>query len=121
MADSKAFTTLCEELERASSLDRLEARGTVRLALKQAGLEANAVSASQLAVVVEKILPAELRTRGVDNPDALCGQLARTPRMRRPSRSGRIRRTTVSTSGSSGIGAEMLPGGRAKSAARTPP
>jgi hypothetical protein len=36
MADSKAFTTLCEELERASSLDRLEARGTVRLALKQA-------------------------------------------------------------------------------------
>ena len=78
MADSKAFTTLCEELERTSSLDRLEARGTVRLALKQAGLEANAVSASQLAVVVEKILPAELRTRGIDNPDSLCGQLART-------------------------------------------
>lgn len=78
MADSKAFTTLCEELERTSSLDRLEARGTVRLALKQAGLEANAVSASQLAVVAEKILPGELRTRGVDNADALCGQLART-------------------------------------------
>lgn len=78
MADSKAFTTLCEELERASSLDRLEARGTVRLALKQAGLEANSVRASQLAVVVEKILPGELKTRGIDNAEAVCGGLARS-------------------------------------------
>ena len=48
MADSNAFTTLCEKLEQSSTLDRLEARGTVRLSLKQAGLEAASVSASQL-------------------------------------------------------------------------
>lgn len=78
MADSTAFTTLCEELESSSTLDRLEARGTVRLALKQAGLEAGAVTASQLAVVVEKILPGELRTRGVDGADSICSQLAST-------------------------------------------
>jgi len=75
MADSKAFTTLCEELESSSTLDRLEARGTVRLALKQAGLEAGSVTASQLAVVVEKILPGELKTRGIDDADSVCTQL----------------------------------------------
>jgi len=75
MADSNAFTTLCEQLERASSLDRLEARGTVRLALKQAGLESGQVTASQLVVVVQKVLPNELRTRGIDDADSVCQQL----------------------------------------------
>jgi hypothetical protein len=76
MADSNAFTTLCEKLEQSSTLDRLEARGTVRLALKQAGLEAASVAASQLVVVVDKILPNELRTRGIEDADSVCGQLA---------------------------------------------
>ena len=44
---------LCEQLESSSTLDRLEARGTVRLALKQAGLEAGQVTASQLVVLSE--------------------------------------------------------------------
>lgn len=78
MADSTAFTTVCDELESSSTLDRLEARGTVRLALKQAGLEAASVSASQLAVVVEKIMPGELRTRGIEGADSICTQLAAT-------------------------------------------
>ena len=78
MADSIAFTTLCEKLEESSTLDRLEARGTVRLALKQSGLEAANVSASQLVVVVEKVLPDELRSRGVDGPDSVCNALAST-------------------------------------------
>lgn len=76
MADSNAFTTLCEQLESSSSLDRLEARGTVRLALKQAGLESGQVTASQLVVVVQKVLPNELRTRGIDDADSVCQQLA---------------------------------------------
>jgi hypothetical protein len=76
MADSTAFTTLCEALESSSTLDRLEARGTVRIALKQAGLEAGAVAASQLVVVAEQILPGELRTRGIDDADSICAQLA---------------------------------------------
>jgi len=76
MADSKAFAVVCEQLEQSSTLDRLEARGTVRLALKQAGLEAGSVMPSQLAVVVEKILPGELGARGVENATAVCSQLA---------------------------------------------
>lgn len=78
MADSNAFTTLCEELESSSTLDRLEARGTVRLALKQAGLEAGAVTPSQLSVVVEKILPKELTARGIERSDSICSALAST-------------------------------------------
>ena len=78
MADSNAFTTLCEQLEQSSTLDRLEARGTVRLALKQAGLEAASVTASQLTVVVEKILPGELESRGVEGPESVCNMLAST-------------------------------------------
>jgi hypothetical protein len=75
MADSIAFTTACETLEGSTSLDRLEARGTVRLALKQAGLDAGTVSPSQLRVVVEKVLPVELESRGVD-PGAIGGVIS---------------------------------------------
>ena len=76
MADSAAFDFACAELERSTSLDRLEARGTVRIALKQAGLEARSVMPDQMQVVVEKVLPAELSTRGIENPEAICSALA---------------------------------------------
>ncbi len=72
MADSPAFDLACEFLERESSLDRLEARGTIRLALKSAGLEARSVTPHQLEVIIEKVLPAELSTRGVEGVEALC-------------------------------------------------
>ena len=76
MADSAAFDFVCRELEQGSSLDRLEARGTVRLALKQAGLEARTVTPHQLAVVAEKILPDELTSRGIESPGVLCQRIA---------------------------------------------
>ena len=75
MADSAAFDFACSELERITSLDRLEARGTVRNALKQAGLEARSVMPDQMQVVVEKVLPGELTTRGVEGPEAVCSAL----------------------------------------------
>jgi hypothetical protein len=43
MAESKAFDFVCSELERRTSMTRLEARGTVRIALKDAGLAADTV------------------------------------------------------------------------------
>ncbi len=75
MADSAAFDFVCGELERETSLDRLEARGTVRLALKQAGLEARSVTPDQIGVVVEKLLPTELEARGIENGAGLCGRI----------------------------------------------
>jgi hypothetical protein len=76
MAGSQAFEWLCAALEASSSLSRLEARGTVRIALKEAGLEARSVSAHELTVVVRKVLPRELRQRGVSEEDTLCDRFA---------------------------------------------
>jgi hypothetical protein len=75
MADSAAFDFVCSELEKDTSLDRLEARGTVRLALKGAGLEARSVTPDQIAVVVEKLLPGELESRGIEDAAALCARI----------------------------------------------
>lgn len=75
MADSQAFEFVTEQLEARTSLDRLAARGTVRIALKQAGLEARSVTADQMAVVLERLLPGELATRGIDGGDAICTEL----------------------------------------------
>ena len=76
MADSTAFEFACNELERATSLDRLEARGTVRLALKETGLEAQSVTPNQMATVMTKVLPNELATRGVEDGKAICAAIA---------------------------------------------
>ena len=76
MATSTAFEWLCEELEKATSLDRLAARGTVRIALKQAGLEATSVTGDQLAVVLERVLPGELTGRGIEGAGGVCKQVA---------------------------------------------
>ena len=75
MADAVTFEWLCAELEQASSLDRLETRGTVRLALKQAGLQAASVTADQMQVVVAKVLPSELESRGIEDAPAICQAL----------------------------------------------
>ncbi len=76
MPNSAAFDWTCEELERETDLDRLEARGTVRIALKSAGFEAGSVHPDQMRVVIEKVLPGELIARGVDDAEAICGRLA---------------------------------------------
>ena len=76
MADSTAFEWLCDALESGTSLDRLEARGTVRLSLKEAGLAAASVTGKQLAVVVERVLPSELGARGIEDAEAVCLRLA---------------------------------------------
>ncbi len=65
MAGSSAFEWLCTALEESTTLERLEARGTVRIALKEAGLEPRTVTPGELRVVVQKIMPRELRNRGV--------------------------------------------------------
>ena len=76
MAGSQAFEWLCGAIEADTSLGRLEARGTVRIALKEAGLEAGTATPAELAVVVAKVLPRELRQRGVADEAALCSRLS---------------------------------------------
>ena len=75
MSDSPAFDYVCGELEARTELDRLAARGTVRLALKQAGLEARSVTADQMKVVLDRVLPDELNSRGIEGGAAVCSDL----------------------------------------------
>ena len=78
MADSSAFEAACTCLEQSGSLDRLSARGTIRLMLKEAGLEPKTVTPRELEVVVTKMLRTELVARNVTAPDALCAQMVKT-------------------------------------------
>jgi len=75
VSETRAFTVVCERLESRAQLDRLVARGTIRLALKEAGLDPAAVTPGEMLVVLEKILPAQLRKRGIDSPESVCREL----------------------------------------------
>jgi len=66
------FDLAAEKLEASIDMDRLTARGTLRIALKQAGLDANKLTISQLRAVFEKLMPKELDARGVRDAAATC-------------------------------------------------
>ena len=70
--NSGLFDLAAEHLEQRTHLDRLEARGTLRLALKEVGLEPRTLTLEQLGVVFERVLPGELQTRGVDGAASIC-------------------------------------------------
>ena len=76
MADVSVFDWVCAELEAHSSLNKLESRGTVRIVLRVAGLEARTVTPGEMQVAVSKVLPDELRARGVEDNTTLCEGLA---------------------------------------------
>jgi hypothetical protein len=66
------FDVAAERLETHSDLDKLEARGTLRLALKSAGLDPSSLGVAQLEVVMSKVMPGELERRGVWKPEDVC-------------------------------------------------
>ena len=70
------FDFVAEEIERQTELAKLEARGTVRLALKEAGFDASRITTEQMAVVLERVMPGELMSRGVENAQSICSSLA---------------------------------------------
>jgi len=76
MADGPVFELTASRLEALSGLDGLAARGTVRLALRDAGLDARSVSREQMEVVLDRVLPAMLESRGCADPDRVCVELA---------------------------------------------
>lgn len=78
MSEASSFAHVSETLESKTRMSRLEARGTVRLALKEAGLDASSVTARQMSVVVERILPAELQSRDIGDADSICRDLVRS-------------------------------------------
>ena len=71
MADT-LFDITAESLERNTSFNRLESRGTLRIALKAAGLEPSSTTADQMQVVIDKVMPGELEKRGVSDAKKIC-------------------------------------------------
>ena len=71
------FEFVASDLEERSGLENLEARGTLRLALKSSGLTARDVSPEQMAVVLNKVMPRELQLRGIENPEAVCEKVSK--------------------------------------------
>jgi hypothetical protein len=69
------FDYVCQEIERSTKLTGAVARGTVRLALKEAGLDPDSVDVAQMRVVVDELLPAELASHRIDGVEALCERL----------------------------------------------
>jgi hypothetical protein len=69
------FSFVAEQLEQSTPLDRIESRGTIRIALKMAGLERQSTTPEQFCVIVERILPDELKKRGVTEVHAVCPAL----------------------------------------------
>ena len=76
LTESLAFEWESAQLEARTQLTRLEARGTLRLVLKNVGIEPASVSMHQMHVVAERLLPAALSKRRVGDASALCKQLA---------------------------------------------
>ena len=72
MSTGSEFEFACQALEAATNLDRLQSRGTMRIALKAAGLEASSVTAPHMLVVLKQVLPAELKNLGIPDPVAIC-------------------------------------------------
>ena len=66
------FDLAAEKLEGSTDLDRLAARGTLRIALKEAGLDPRKLAIPQLRAVFEKLMPKELDARGVSDAAATC-------------------------------------------------
>ncbi|MFI5316715.1 MAG: hypothetical protein ACHQ6T_13525 [Myxococcota bacterium] len=81
MAGSAPFEAVCAELSAANGMDRWTARGTLQLALMDAGLDAGSVSASQLAIVIERLLPRQLQSHGGVDVPGVCSRLADVLRM----------------------------------------
>ena len=77
---SAVFDFIASEIEKRTGLGKLEARGTVRLTLKEAGFDAGSITAKQLAVVLEKLMPRALTDLGVEDAAGICATLAASMR-----------------------------------------
>jgi hypothetical protein len=74
--ESQFFDKACEALEQATQWSQLEARGTLRIAIKEAGYDPSGVNRPQLLAVIFHSLPAELTSRGLANAREICQGIA---------------------------------------------
>jgi len=71
------FDFAAQKLEQHTGFSQLEARGTLRIAVKSAGLDPKSLSVDELRVVFEKLMPGELEQRGVGDTLSTCAAVMR--------------------------------------------
>ena len=76
MADARIFDFVVGELERTTSLARPAARAAVRSVIERALFDPDSVSAGQMQLLIERLLPSEIRKSGVEDAERICRQLA---------------------------------------------
>ncbi len=67
-----SFDLAAEKLEQQTGFSQLEARGTLRIAVKSAGLNPASIGLDELRVIFEKLMPGELEKRGVSDIAGTC-------------------------------------------------
>ncbi|HVP27888.1 MAG TPA: hypothetical protein VMW35_01830 [Myxococcota bacterium] len=72
---SEAYDEFCRQIEVCASLTDLQAMGTARILVKEAGLDAKTATAAQLAVVASKLLPRQLEFLGVKRGDGVAAKI----------------------------------------------
>ncbi len=72
---SDVFEKTCEFLEKYTSFTRLQSRGTIRLMLKEANFDPQAVEGNEMIEALKSKLPAELEKRGGDGGAEITKQL----------------------------------------------
>ena len=77
MKNSDVFEFVCAQLEQESDLDRLEARGTVRIALRLGGFEPRSIDTDEMVVIVNRLLPRELFNRGMADAESVCARISK--------------------------------------------
>jgi hypothetical protein len=75
VAGSAFFEAICRALASSDGMDRWTARGTLQLALMDAGLDAATVNATQLEVVIDRLLPRQLQSVAGLNVTRVCAHL----------------------------------------------
>jgi hypothetical protein len=74
------FDYAAQKLEALTGLDRLEARGTLRIGLKEAGLDAKQLTLPQLQVLFDKVMPQQLELRAIDDAKSVCSAIIKEVR-----------------------------------------
>jgi hypothetical protein len=72
MSESPAFEWVCKKIEQAANWNRMVARGTVRLALKEMGLDPRTVDKKEMSAVLRMTLPKLLATHRVTGAESHC-------------------------------------------------
>lgn len=79
MVESPVFSWVAERLEIRSKMTRLQARGTLRRLLKDAGLDGETLTRSEWQHVARQMLAESLRKQGITAVDDLVKQLLSIP------------------------------------------